>query len=382
MQNKKGPGAGKDLTKGPIFKQQWSLAWPMMLSFFFHMLYNLVDAFWVSRLSDEAIAAVSISQITLMVMMSLGFGIAVGSGVLMAMKIGAKDKPGAERILGQAFVLSAMLGVLFTTVALIFSRTFLTASGATGDILEPALEYYTIFAGGSTLFFIMMAIMFVFNSQGDTNTLTKMFAISTLVNIVIDPILIFGMLGLPAMGVSGAAIATLISLSVFVVLSIRTLKNPKRDIVFRFSNLSFEWPSVKKVLNIGFPAALTQIIFPLGLAIVTWILSQAFAEPGAIAFSVGMRIEFFAYLPAVGFGFGAMAMISQNIGAGNWERAREAFRNSIRYAAIGSAGLGILAALFGSGIITAFELDPGSAEYAQSYLYSGAQLWISRGAAR
>jgi hypothetical protein len=181
-----------DLSHGNIGKELWSVAWPMMLSMFFYTLYNFVDAYWVSKLSAEAIAAVSISQITLFVMISLGFGLIVGSGVIMAMHIGAENKPEAERVLGQSFVLSAILAAFFTIVALTFKEPFLIASGATGDIFKPAMDYYTITAGGSILMFTLMTIMFAFNSQGDTSTLTKLFAISTGINLILDPLLIFG----------------------------------------------------------------------------------------------------------------------------------------------------------------------------------------------
>src|SRR4030067_793467 len=99
---------GRDLTVGNLFSHIWALAWPVMLSIFFQTLYNAVDAFWVSKLAPEAIAAVSISQVTLFVMVSLSMGITVGSGVLMAMSIGRKDIVEAERVLGQSFVLAAI----------------------------------------------------------------------------------------------------------------------------------------------------------------------------------------------------------------------------------------------------------------------------------
>src|SRR3989344_2141431 len=193
---------GQDLTHGAIRRELWSLAWPMMLSVFFYTLYNLVDAYWVSKLSAEAIAAVSISQITLFVTMSLGFGITVGSGVIMSMHIGAKDIKEAERVLGQSFVLSIILGVIFTILSLIFRNQLLIASGATGLIFGPAREYFTIIAAGSILMFLLITIMFAFNSQGDTSTLTKLFALSTAINCILDPILIFGWLGFPALGIS------------------------------------------------------------------------------------------------------------------------------------------------------------------------------------
>ncbi len=359
---------GTDLTKGPIGKQLWSLSWPMMLSVFFYTLYNLVDAYWVSKLSPEAIAAVSISQITLFLMISLGFGVTIGSGVVMSMDIGAKNKKGAERVLGQSFVLMTIVALFFTVIALVFRNPLLAISGASGDIFQPALEYFTITAAGSVLFFILVTIMFAFNAQGDTFTLTKLFALSTLVNTVMDPVLIFGWWGAPALGISGAAYATLISQAVFIVVALYALSRPKRSVQFHFRNLSFRWESVKKVLQIGLPAAITQIINPIGLAVLTLVSGRAFQEAGAIAMSLGFRIEFFAYLPAVGFGFGAMAMMGQNIGAEKLDRAKQILRTALMYSSIIALCLGIIVALFASQIVSAFTTDPVVTDYALQYM--------------
>lgn len=366
--------AGQDLTHGNIGKELWSVAWPLMLSIFFYTLYNLVDAYWVSKLSDNAIAAVSISQITLMLMLSLGMGITVGSGVIMAMSIGAKNKPEAERVLGQSFVLSIILAALFTVIALVFRTPFLTWSGASGAILEPALGYYTIVASGSVLMFLLFTVMFAFNAQGDTKSLTKLFALSAGINMVLDPILIFGHLGLPDLGIQGAAIATLISQVAFIIVALRSLMSPKRHIRFYFKNLSFQWESVKKVLKIGFPAALTQMIFPLGLAATTALASAAFAESGAIAFSLGLRVEFFAFLPAIGFGAGGMAMIGQSLGANNIKRAQTVFKKAVKYGFLGAGGLGLLVALLAGPIIGAFTKDPIVTDYAHAYMWTVALL--------
>ncbi len=361
---------GQDLSHGNIRKELWSLAWPMMLSVFFYTLYNIVDAYWVSKLSDEAIAAVSISQITLFAMISLGFGLIVGSGVIMSMHIGAKNHDEAERVLGQSFVLSAGMAVFFTIVALIFRTELLTLSGANGDIFAPAMDYYTITSAGSILMFLLMTIMFAFNAQGDTNTLTKLFAVSTFINLIVDPLLIFGHFGFPELGISGAAFATLISQAVFIVIAIRSLSSEKRKIRFKFKNLTFKWESVKKVLNIGLPASFTQIIFPVGLAILTYMVSQSFQEPGAIAFSLGFRIEFFAYLPAVGFGFASMAMIGQSIGAGNIKRAQTAFKIALKYGFFAATGLGVAAAIFAVPLIKVFTTDPLVTEYAKFFMWT------------
>lgn len=360
---------GQDLTKGNVRKQLWSLAWPMMLSVFFYTLYNLVDAFWVSKLSPEAIAAVSIAQLALFAMVALSMGLSVGSGVLMAMQIGAKKTKEAERVLGQSFVLAGIAAVIFTALSLAFRNEILVASGATGAVFAPTLEYFTITAGGSILFFLLMAIMFAFNSEGDTFTLTKFFAVSTFVNVILDPIMIFGWFGFPALGIAGAAYATLISQLVFIVLAVRELSSEKRKIRFYFQNLSIKWKSVKEVLQIGIPASITQVIYPIGTAALMLIISLGFLEAGTIAFSLGFRIEFFAFLPAVGFAFGGMAMIGQNLGAGHMDRAKESFAKAIKYSFIGSTAVGILAVLFAGSIIGVFTTDPLVTEYANSYIW-------------
>lgn len=209
--------------------------------------------------------------------------------------------------------------------------------------------------------------MFAFNAQGDTFTLTKLFALSTLINLLCDPLLIFGWGSVPAMGISGAAISTLFSQAVFIVIALWVLSRESRTIQFHWSNINIKLESVKRVLSIGVPAAMTQLVNPLGMAAVTYITSMAFLEPGAVAFSLGFRIEFFAYLPAIGFGFGAMAMMGQSIGAENIVRARTVLSIALRYAVCIATIFGLLAAIFAHHIIAFFTKDPAVTVYALSY---------------
>ncbi|NCP67791.1 MATE family efflux transporter [Candidatus Peregrinibacteria bacterium] len=360
--------AEKNLTKGPIVPMLWSLAWPTMLSIFFYTLYSIVDTFWVSKLSTDAIAAVSISQVALFIMISLSMGMAVGSSVVMGMHIGAKQKEQAEKVMGQSFVLATIMAVFFTTLALVFRGPFLNASGAIGTIYDPALIYFTISAAGSILFFYLINIMFAFNSEGDTLTLTKLFALSTLVNVVLDPLLIFGYGFMPGFGIAGAAYATLISQLIFIIISLRVLSEANRKVRFSFKNICFMPASVKRILNIGVPAALTQVINPIGTALLISIVSQAFSEPGATAYSLIFRLEMFAYLPAVGFGLAAMAMIGQSIGAGDTSRSLEIFKKATLLGFLSATGLGLALILGGRWIIAAFTMDALVIKYSLQYL--------------
>lgn len=358
---------GQDLTKGPISKQLWSLAWPMMLSMFFHSFYNLVDAFWVAKISSSAIAAVSISQITLFAMVSLATGVSVGSAVLMGQNIGAGNKEEAKRILGQGYLLTLIVAIIFTAVIFMFRNELLVLSGAVGDIIPLARPYFTVVTCGSILMFLMMTTSISFNAQGDNFTMTKFFALSTLINVILDPLFIFGYAGFPAMGIVGAAYATLISQAVFLLLALRILMSSRMMIPLQLKQMRLKWQSIKKVANIGLPASLNQVLNPIGFSALMFFVSAAFLEAGAVAFSIGFRIEFFAFIPAIGFGFGAMSMIGQNVGSGNHKRVQEVFRLAIKYALGAAIAFSILAFIFAPFIIGVFTKDPEVTDYAIQY---------------
>lgn len=359
----------KDFTKGNIMHQIWSLSWPTMMTIFFYTLYNIVDTFWVWKLSVESIAAVSISQITLFVMLSLSMWVSVGSSVIMSMNLGAKDKKEAERVMAQSFVLATLMGIFFTILSLVFRENFLKASWAIGGIYEPALAYFTISAVGSLLTFYLINIMFAFNSEGDTFTLTKLFTISTWVNVILDPIFIFWKLWFPALWIQGAAYATLISQMIFIVLAMRVLSSEKRGVRFSFSKLSLQWESVKKVFKIGFPASLTQVLNPIWLAMLILIVSLAFRETGATAFSLVFRLEFFAYLPAVGFSMAAMSMIAQNIWSHKPKRAVKIFKKANIMWVVSALILGILLMIFWKYILMLFTQDEQVLQYSLWYVW-------------
>ena len=236
------------------------------------------------------------------------------------------------------------------------------------NIYPLALDYFTITAIGSFLVFWMMSVVFGFNSQGDNFTMTKIFAFSTLVNGVLDPIMIFGWFGFPAMGISGAAIATLISEAIAVGIGVYILTGKDMMIRFRFSNLAFDLRQVKKILKIGLPASLTQVIMPVGIGALTGIISLAFHEAGAISYSLIFRVEFFAFLPAIGFGVASMAMLGQNIGAGNIDRAKAVYKKALVFAFVLAVLFGIISAIFSRQIIGIFTNDTAIMQYASSYL--------------
>lgn len=361
--------AVKDFTKGNIIKQLWTVAWPMMLTIFFYTFYNLVDTFWVSKISTDAIAAVGISQMALMIIMTLSMWISIWSSVVTSINIWKGDKPEASRVMWQSFLLATFFWVIFTIIALVFRHEIITISWWVWTIFEPALEYFTIVAAGALLLFYLINIMMVFNAEGDTFTVTKLFAFSTVVNIALDPILIFWKFGFPELWIVWAGYATLISQFVFVILAMWILSSKKRSVRFSFKNLSLEKSSVKKVFTIGIPASFTQVINPIWLAILTYMVWSKFFEAWVTSFSLVFRLEFFAYLPAVWFSMAAMSLIWQNIGAWNITRAHEVFKKASMLGLWSAIILWLLLVIFWEILLGAFTTDPLVITYAMNYLY-------------
>lgn len=213
----------------------------------------------------------------------------------------------------------------------------------------------------------MMMISISYNAQGDNFTMTKLFALSTMINMVLDPIFIFGFAGFPALGIVGAAYATLISQAVFIVLALRLLMKPSMMVPLHLKYLQLNWSSVKKVIDIGLPASLNQVLNPLGFSALMFLVSATFLEAGAAAFAIGFRIEFFAFIPAIGFGFAAMSMIGQNIGAGNHDRVRAVLNVSVWYGSGSALLFSLLVLIFAPYIVAIFTADPLVTEYALQY---------------
>jgi putative MATE family efflux protein len=272
-------------------------------------------------------------------------------------------------VLGLGFLLSGMAALFFTAVALGLRSTLLTLSGATGGISPLAIPYFTLTAAGSILMFLMMMCSITFNAQGDNFTSTKFFAVSTFINALLDPLFIFGWGVFPALGIEGAAYATLLSQVVYLVLALRILSGPKMMVRLRPSNLRLRWNSVKKVATIGFPASLNQVLNPIGFSALMAVVSATFFEAGAAAFSIGFRIEFFAFIPAVGFGFGVMAMMGQNLGAGNLDRVRQAFKTATTLGAGSALVISLLAFFLAHLIVGAFTDDAVVTDYAIGYFH-------------
>lgn len=301
-------------------------------------------------------------------MTSLTLGITIGSGVLLAFCVGRDDIGAAERVLGQSFLLNLFAGLLFTVLALWQRRGLLVLSGATGEILPLALDYFTLLAGGAVLTFLFFAVIFGSTPRATTPRW------AWFVRAVHCPQRHpqpgadirspraprprrsrcrrgYHNLAGAALG-GGSHVAEDASLAGAV-----PLPQPGP-----------EPAAVLKVLAIGLPAAIANLLSPLRLAVPNILVAWWFLASGVAGVAVGFRIEFFSFLPALGFAAATLALVGQNLGAGRLQRVGRSWRTGMALAFATGTLLGVASVLARGPVVAAFTDDPGVVAYARSYL--------------
>ena len=313
--------AGKRiLTDGPIARSLLALAWPVMLSNLFQTIYNFVDTLWLGRLGKVAVAAPTIAFPLVFLMISIGFGVTIAGTALVAQYTGARRHEEANHAAGQVFSFTAMASVLLAVVGFAAARPIIVLMGADADLIGPASSYLRIIYAGIPTMFGMFVVTALLNGVGDTVTPMKLMGVSTALNILLDPFLIFGWGPFPAWGVAGAAVATVVSRGVIALFGIYLLFTGRLGLHIRPHHLRLHWETVKHIIGIGLPSALGQSGTALGFAVMTGILAR-FGTAVVSAFGIGNRFISIALMPAMGLGQATATMVGQNLGAEKPHRA-------------------------------------------------------------
>jgi putative MATE family efflux protein len=310
------------LTQGPIARSLLLLAWPIMLSNLFQTVYNLVDTLWLGRLGTVAVAAPTIAWPLIFLVISLGAGVTIAGTALVAQYTGARRHEEANHAAGQIFAFAGILAVLLAAGGAMAARPLMVLMGAGPDLLEPAASYLRIIYAGIPALFGLFIVSALLNGVGDTITPMKLMGVSVVLNILLDPLFIFGWGPFPAWGIAGAAVATIISRGVVALYGIYLLFSGKIGIHLRPHHLRLHWGTVKHILVIGIPASLGQTGTALGFSLMTGILAR-FGTAVVSAFGIGNRIISIMIMPAMGLGQATATMVGQNLGAKETRRAEQ-----------------------------------------------------------
>ena len=315
----------------PVNKLLVTMSLPMVISMIVQALYNIVDSIFVSRLSEDALTAVSMAFPMQNLMISVAVGTGVGINAMLSRALGEKKFEAANKTAENGIFIEVLGYVLFLLIGIFVTKPFFLAQAGAGDIANMGIEYTRICLLMS--FGIFMQIGFERILQSTGRTIFTMITQSTLaiINIILDPILIFGLFGMPKMGVAGAAIATVTGQICAAILAItfNLTKNP--DVHISFKGFKPQIIFVKNILSVGIPSIIMSSVgsamtFGMNKILIT------FSSTAVAVFGVYFKLNSFVFMPVFGLNNGMVPIVSYNYGAQNKKRLTKTIKLAIMYA--------------------------------------------------
>jgi len=312
-----------DLTSGSIGKPLFFLSMPIVVTNLFQTAYNLADTFWLGQYSTDALAAISFAFPMVFLLISLGMGISVAGSVLVAQYTGAGEEREAEYAASQTVTFAVIASVLLGGIGYFFVEDFLSLMGASADVLPLASSYMEVVALGLTFMFGFAVFIALMRGYGDTITPMLVMFGSVVLNIVIDPFLIFGWWVFPEMGIRGAAIATVFSRALALVVGLIIMFRGRRGVEIHLQDMVPEFSYLRRLARIGMPASIEGTGRALSMNLLLFIVAT-FSDPIVAAYGIGTRVFSVIFLPAIAVARGVETMTGQNIGADKPDRAEQA----------------------------------------------------------
>ena len=343
------------------------LALPAMIGTLFQTLYNIVDTFFAGKISAEALSALSKSFPVYFIIIATSIGVTVAGTSLIGNSIGEKNEKNSLFYFSHIIYFGILISIIITFIGLNFSVDIFKLMGSSEYVTNLGLQYTNIIFSGSILFILVVAINSLLHAEGNTKTYRNVLILSFLINIILNPILIFGFLFIPALGMKGIGISTLIAQSVaLIIVLFKVLRNE------RIKKLTKEFlvPKLYYFKNIFFQS-MPIIVSICGYSIAAGIIFTYVGLSGEYAtagYGVGTRVEQVVLLPILGINTAIITIIAQNFGARNFERVKEAYFGAIKYALIIMLFCSVTVFIFSNHITSVFSNDPTVIEYGGKYL--------------
>lgn len=351
-------GEEQDYTQGSISKAVVLLAIPMILELSLESVFAVVDIFFVSKLGENAIATVGLTESVITIIYSVSIGLSTAATAIVARRIGEKNPEAAAHAGAQSLIIAFILTLVVSTIGFIFADDILRFMGASEDVVSEGTVFTRIMLGGSLVIILLFLINGIFRGAGDAAMAMRSLWIASIINIILCPILI------DLYGLKGAAIATVIGRSTGVIYQCYHLFKGSGILRFQRKHFSFDFPLIRSLVSIASPATL-QFVIASG----SWIiLARLVAETGGTTASAGYQIAIrnavFFILPAWGLSNAVATLVGQNLGANKIERAEKSVWMTTKFTLAFMALVMCLFLFFSRPIIGIFTDDPDIAAYA------------------
>jgi putative MATE family efflux protein len=356
-----------NLLKDKIPRLVRKLAIPASIGTLFQTLYNIVDTFYAGKISPEALSALSKSFPVYFIIIAASIGVTVAGTSLIGNSIGEKDENKVLNYFTHIIFFGIIISIFITIFGLNYSEKIFYIMGSTKEVSQFGLQYTDIIFYGSIIFILVVALNSLLHAEGDTKTYRNVLILSFFLNIILNPILIFGFLFIPPMGVKGIGIATLISqlLSLIIVLK-KVLSNSRVKVLHK----EFFLPKFLYFKNIFFqsmPIFISICAYSIASAIVFIYVGQE-GEFATAGYGAASRFEQVLFLPVLGINTAIISIISQNYGAMNFNRIRETYFTAIKYALFIMVLAAIAVFLLADIVTSVFSNNSEVIDYGKRYL--------------
>ena len=315
-------GSHQDYSTGNLNRAILLLAVPMVLEMVLESLFALVDVFWVGRLGANAVATVGLTESMLSLVFSAAMGLSLSTTAMVARRIGEKDPEGAAVAGVQAIALGFVVSVLVGIPSFLFAPNLLRLMGASPEIVATGSGYTRICLGGSFAVLLLFLNNAIFRGAGDAAIAMRLLWVSNIINLILDPCLIFGWGPFPKLGVTGAALATLIGRSIGVLYQFYRLMRGTERLRILKSQIRLQLDVMLRLIRVS----LTGIL-QFAIAHTSWIglvrIVSIFGSAALAGYTIAIRIVIFVILPSWGLSNAAATLVGQNLGAGHPERAEK-----------------------------------------------------------
>jgi putative MATE family efflux protein len=360
-------GSHHDYTSGPIGRAIILLAVPMVLEMLMESLFAVFDIFWVAHVSPSAVATVGLTESLLTVVYTAAMGLSIGVTAMVARRIGEKNPAGAAEAAVQGIALGVISAAIIGVAGVLLAPTLLGVMGASPEVIATGQNYTRIMLGGNVVILMLFLINAIFRGAGDAAIAMQVLTLANVINIVLGPLLIFGVGPFPKLGLTGAAIATTIGRGTGVLFQIFRLWRRDGRVVIQREHIQLKPAVMRTLLRLSGSGT-----FQVFVGMASWIgltrINASFGTDALAGYQIAIRIIIFALLPSWGLANAAATMVGQALGAGKPERGEQAVWRAAFYNVVFLGVAGLVFITFANPIAQQFTKDPTVASIAASCL--------------